>query len=110
MALMSENNKVTILDLDSNNIGTPGVVALLKSLRFSLVNDLQISWLEGLSQKVGAQVEDFSSALNKYIRCPVCLASVRTNRRIGQIKVLILGSCQMISSFESRKRSDSSLI
>ena len=47
------------------------------------MNDLKFSCLEGLSQEVGVQVKDFSSAFNKYIRCLVCLASVRTNRRIG---------------------------
>ena len=51
-ALMNENNKVTTLDLYENNIGTQGLVALLKSLRISLVNDLEIGYQRGLHHKV----------------------------------------------------------
>ena len=82
-ALMNENNKVTTLDLYENNIGTQGLVALLKSLQFSLVNDLEIGYQRGLHHKVKTMLEEFVRAFNLYIPSFVCLASVRTISRIG---------------------------
>ena len=84
-ALMNKNNKVTRLILGSNYIGTSGLLALLQGLQFSLVNCLDnLGQQRELDPKVEIEVAKFSSAFNQHIRHLVCLASVRTIRRIGE--------------------------
>ena len=83
IALMNESNKVTLLNLSLNNIGTPGLAALLKSLRFSLVSHLEIGYQRGLNDEVETRLGKFVGAFNLYIPSLVCLASVRTVSRIG---------------------------
>ena len=80
---MNENNKVTELNLLKNNIGTPGLAALLKSLRFSLVSHLEIGYQRGLNDEVETRLGKFVRAFNLYIPSLVCLASGRTIPRIG---------------------------
>jgi len=82
-ALMNENNKVTALDLSCNKIGIQGLLAILKDLRFSLVNDLDIGNQRGLKDEVNRMLAEFVRAFNLYIPHLVCLASVRTISRIG---------------------------
>jgi len=73
---------VAALDLYRNKIGTSGLAALLKSLRFSLVNDLEIEYQSELHPEVETMLWMFARAFKKYITRFVCLASVRTISRI----------------------------
>ena len=83
LVLMNKNNKVTTLNINSNNIVPDGLATLLKSMRRSLVIDLQIPKHHWLHREVITALETFSSAFKKYIPRLVCLASVRTLPRIG---------------------------
>ena len=80
---MNENNKVTTLNLRNNKIGTKGLAALLKGMRFSWVNDLEIGDQRALHPEVKTILEEYVRAFKRYIPRLVCLASVRTIPRIG---------------------------
>jgi len=82
-ALMNENSKLTTLGLLSNKIGTPGLVALFKSVRFSVVSQLKISEQAGLHPELQLPVDEVTCYFNEYLPRLACLASVRTIRRIG---------------------------
>ena len=69
--------------MGSNKIGISGLVTLLKSLRFSLVNHLDISDQKGLDPEVETMIEEFNNTFNAYMPRLVCLASVRTISRTG---------------------------
>jgi len=70
------------LNLNCNNLGTPGFVALLESLRFSVVSHLEVA-SQRLSYSRARIPFKLTIAFNNYIPRLVCLASVRTIPRIG---------------------------
>ena len=82
-AFMNGNNKVTTLILEQNSIGIQGSVAMLKSLRFSVLTHLEISKLSRFSYDVHRVLKNFCAFYQRYFPRLVCLASVRTISRIG---------------------------
>jgi len=60
---MNENNKVSELISDSNNIGTPGFSAMLKELAIFIGSYLDISEQEELNQEAEIILEDFCTDL-----------------------------------------------
>ena len=93
LALMNKSNKVTTLDISNNNFGTTGLAALLKSVRVSVVGQLNISQQERLHPELRLQVAEVTSAFSDSLPRLVCLASVRTIPRIGD-----QGHFRMLSS------------
>ena len=74
---------IKTLRLGGENITAQGLAALVKAWRFSLVNDMILSFPNRLNDKCKQMFDRNKNSFRKFVSVLVCLASVRTIPRVG---------------------------